>query len=43
MAKKLLCYSDGGGRISINPATFDKLITAVRTAADNNYHLWTWT
>jgi hypothetical protein len=33
--KKLLEHDDGG-RIAINPHTFDKLIAALRTAVDND-------
>jgi hypothetical protein len=32
---KLILESEGGGRIAINPS-FDKLITALRTAVDND-------
>jgi hypothetical protein len=33
---KMMLESDGGG-ISINPDRFDKLITALRTAIDNDW------
>jgi hypothetical protein len=31
-----MILEDEGGRIAINPDKFDKLITALRTAADND-------
>ena len=33
---KMIFESEGGGRIAINPDKFDKLITALRTAVDND-------
>jgi aromatic ring-cleaving dioxygenase len=33
---KMLLENEGGGRIAINPDRFDKLITALRTAVDND-------
>jgi hypothetical protein len=33
---KMLIENEGGGRIAINPDRFDKLITALRTAVDND-------
>jgi hypothetical protein len=35
---KMLLEHDGGGRIAINPDRFDKLITALRTAVDNDVY-----
>jgi hypothetical protein len=32
----MILEHDGGGRIAINPDRFDKLITALRTAVDND-------
>jgi hypothetical protein len=33
---KMIFEADGGGKIAINPNRFDKLITALRTAVDND-------
>ncbi|MFL6426323.1 MAG: hypothetical protein ACJ71R_22405 [Nitrososphaeraceae archaeon] len=33
---KMILEFDGGGRIAINPDRFDKLITSLRTAVDND-------
>jgi hypothetical protein len=33
---KMLLEHEGGGRIAINPDRFDKLITSLRTAVDND-------
>ena len=33
---KMILENDGGGRIAINPDKFDKLITALRTAIDDD-------
>jgi hypothetical protein len=33
---KMILESEGGRRIAINPDRFDKLITALRTAVDND-------
>jgi hypothetical protein len=33
---KMILETGGGGRIAINPDRFDKLITALRTAVDND-------
>ncbi|MFL6368237.1 MAG: hypothetical protein ACJ72T_06765, partial [Nitrososphaeraceae archaeon] len=33
---KMLIENEGGGRIAINPDRFDKLITSLRTAVDND-------
>ena len=33
---KMIFEADGGGKIAINPDKFDKLITALRTAVDND-------
>ena len=33
---KMILETNGGGRIVINPDGFDKLITALRTAVDND-------
>jgi hypothetical protein len=33
---KMILESEGGGRIAINPDKFDKLITSLRTAVDND-------
>jgi hypothetical protein len=33
---KMIMEHDGGGKIAINPDRFDKLITALRTAVDND-------
>jgi len=32
----MILQKDGGGTIAINPDKFDKLITALRTAVDND-------
>jgi hypothetical protein len=34
----MILENDGGGRIAFNPDRFDKLITALRTAVDNDGH-----
>jgi hypothetical protein len=33
---KVILEADGGGKIAINPDRFDKLITSLRNAVDND-------
>jgi hypothetical protein len=37
---KMILENDGGGRIAIDPDRFDKLITDLRTAVDNDVTLY---